>query len=91
MAFVTKMDCSFFKISRVTCLQEMQVFGQEDAPGLYGKQSKAGLFFSLKITFKGEYLFFLLISHLKALYVLGKSVQACFVCVSTPICFPPSL
>lgn len=34
MAFVTKMDCLFFKISRVTCLQEMPVFGQEDAPGL---------------------------------------------------------
>lgn len=47
MAFVTKMDCSVFKISRVTCLQETQVFGQEDAPGLYGKQSKAGLIFFL--------------------------------------------
>lgn len=53
MAFVTKMDCSVFKISRVTCLQETQVFGQEDAPGLYGKQSKAGLFFSSKVHIQG--------------------------------------
>lgn len=45
MALVTKMDCSLFKISRVTCLQETCVFGQEDAPGLCGKQSKAGLLF----------------------------------------------
>lgn len=69
----------------------MCVFGQEDASGLYGKQSKAGLFFSLKIKFKGQYLFSLFISHLKALYVLGESVQACFACVSKTIYFPSSL
>lgn len=67
------------------------MFGQEDAPGLYGKQSKAGLFVSLKIKFKREYLFSLFSSHLKALHVLGAAVQACFVHVSTPICFPSPL